>query len=224
MSWEKAMKHKKIFGWLSLPLSDRSGSQGCEFPLRKLTGVGLTLAVSVILGTNIALASPRTQRSNPYITVFNDSTRGPIRTSNGTIAGTLSSATKYGWDFSAIAEAFEQIRLTESLNHQNTSEPNSILYTVFIPANEAWETLDPAVRENAETLEQVLRYHIVPGSVTQDHLNSGEIQTLDGDKISIQVNSSNDRFLLNQDVEVTSSMRTQNGVIVFVDKPLVPFQ
>lgn len=218
------MNQKKILDWLSFPLSAQNCSGGYKFPLHKLTGVGITLGVSVILGSNIALASPQTERSNPYITVFNDSTRGPIRTSNGTIAGTLESATKYGWDFSAIAQAFQEMSLTESLNRQNTSEPNSILYTVFIPTNEAWATLDPAVGANAETLERVLRYHIVPGSVTQSHLDSGEIETLDGGKIAIEANSSNDRIKLNQDIEVTSSIRVQNGVIVFVDKPLIPFQ
>lgn len=219
------MKYKKIFRCLSLPLREKNSSKGFEVNLHKLTGVVLTLGVSVMLGTNVAWASPRTQRGgNPYITVFNDSTRGPIRTSSGTISGTLTSAIKYAWDFDAIAQAFQEMGLTESLNSQNPSEPNTILYTVFIPTNEAWATLDPAVRANPETLEQVLRYHIVPGSVTQSHVDSGEIQTLDGGKIAIQANSSNDRFLLNQDVEVTSSIRTQNGVIVFVNKPLVPAQ
>jgi uncharacterized surface protein with fasciclin (FAS1) repeats len=216
------MKSTKISDWLNWPWSDRS--KAFEVNLQKLTGTIATVGVALVLGTNMALASPRTQRSNPYVTVWDSPTIGPSRTANGTISGTLTSAVKYGWDFSAISQAFQQMGLTETLSDQDKSDPNAILYTVFVPTNEAWETLDPAIRNNSAALENILRYHIVPGSVTQNELESGQLQTLGGGHISIQANSSNDRFLLNQDVEVTSSIRTQNGVIVFVNKPLVPGQ
>lgn len=218
------MKQKTTFSWLSWALRAKNCSKAFEVNLHKLTGTILTLGVSIVLGSNVALASPYMQRSNPYVTVWNPSTIGSSRTSNGTISGTLAAATKYGWDFSAIAIAFQQMGFTETLSNQDTSEPNTILYTVFVPTNEGWETLDPAIRNNPAALENILRYHIIPGAVTQNDLESGQIQTLGGGSIAVQTNSSNDRFLLNQNVEVTSSIRTQNGVIVFVNQPLVPEQ
>jgi uncharacterized surface protein with fasciclin (FAS1) repeats len=214
------MKQNKI-NWLSWSLGDRS--KGFEVNLQQLTRAIVTLGVTVVLGTNVAWASPRTQRSNPYVTVWDSPTIGPSRTANGTISGTLNSAVKYGWDFSAIAEAFESTGLAETLSHQDSSDPNAILYTVFVPTNEAWSTLDPAVRANSAALANILQYHIVPGAVTPGSVESGQIQTLGGSNISIQ-RSAGDSFLLNQDVEVTSSIRTQNGVIVFVNKPLIPGQ
>jgi uncharacterized surface protein with fasciclin (FAS1) repeats len=216
------MKYTKISNWLSLLWRDRA--TGFEVNLQKLTGTIATVGVTLVLGTNMALAYPRTQRSNPYITVWDSPTIGPSRTADGTISGTLNSAVKYGWDFSAIASQFQKMGLSETLSDRDTSDPNAILYTVFVPTNEAWETLDPAIRANSAALENILRYHIVPGSVTQTELESGQIQTLSGGLIAIQRNASNDRFRLNNDVEVTSSIRTQNGVIVFVNKPLVPGQ
>jgi len=214
------MKQNKI-NWLSWSLGDRS--KGFEVNLQQLTGAIVILGVTVVLGTNVAWASPRIKRSNPYVTVWDSPTIGPSRTANGTISGTLNSAVKYGWDFSAIAEAFESTGLAETLSHQDNSDPNAILYTLFVPTNEAWSTLDPAVRANSAALANILQYHIVPGAVTQGSVESGQIQTLSGSNISIQGNAG-DRFLLNQDVEVTSSIRTQNGVIVFVNKPLIPGQ
>lgn len=218
------MKQKQTFSKLSLPLISQNCSKAWEMNLQRLTSGFITLGMSIVIGSNVALASPYAQRSNPYVTVWNPSTIGSSRTSSGTISGTLAAAIKYGWDFSAIAQAFQYTGLTETLSNQDTSDPNAILYTVFVPTDEAWSTLNPSIRNNPETLENILRYHIVPGAVTESQLESGQIQTLGGENISVQTNSSKDRFVLNQDVAVTSSIRTQNGVIVFVNKPLVPLQ
>jgi hypothetical protein len=227
------MKQTNTFDCLKGSLSDRNCSKRLNLNLSKLTGVLVTLGVSlgvsvnifgIELGSPVAIASPRTERSNPYITIFNDSIYGPSRTLDGTVSGTLRSAIKYGWDFSAIAQDFQHMGLTEILSNQDSGDGNKILYTVFVPTNEEWQTLDPAIRANPETLENILRYHIVPGAVTQAQLESGEIQTLSGATLTIHENPSGDRFVLNQDVEITSTLRTQNGVIVFVNKPLVPSQ
>lgn len=224
ISWKTAMKQKKTFSQFSLSLTANNCSKAIEINLQRLTSVFITLGMSLVIGSNVALASPHTQRSNPYVTVWNPSTIGSSRTSSGTISGTLAAAIKYGWDFSAIAEAFQNVGLTEALSNQDISDPNTILYTVFVPTDEAWSTLNPSIRNNPETLENILRYHIVPGAVSQSQLESGQIQTLGGENISVQANSSNEQFVLNQDVAVISSIRTQNGVIVFVNKPLVPPQ
>jgi hypothetical protein len=214
------MKQKTTFSQLNLPLIAKNGSKAFEMNLQRLTSVFITLGMSIVIGSHVALASPYAQRSNPYVTVWNPSTIGSSRTSSGSIGGTLAAAIKYGWDFSAIASAFENAGLTETLSNQDISDPNTILYTVFVPTDEAWQALNPSIRNNPETLENILRYHIVPGAVTQSQLESGQIQTLSGGNISVETN--NDQFVLNQDVAVTSSIRTQNGVIVFVNKPLIP--
>jgi hypothetical protein len=218
------MKQKYTFDWLNESGKTENSPQGFAVKLYKFAGVFLTLGMSLMLGSNVVWASPRYERSNPYVTIFSGPIYGPSRTVDGTVSGTLRSAIKYGWDFSAIAQDLQQFGLTETLSSQDNSQGNTILYTVFIPTNGAWESLDPAIRANPETLEKILRYHIVPGAVTQTQLESGEIQTLSGATLTIQGNASDDRFVLNQDVEITSTLRTQNGVIVFVNKPLVPSQ
>lgn len=218
------MKQKYTFDWLNGSGKAENSPQGFAVNLHKLAWVFLTMGMSLMLGSNAVWASPRYERSNPYVTIFSGPIYGPSRTVDGTVSGTLRSAITYGWDFSAIAQDLQQFGLTETLSSQDNSQGNTILYTVFIPTNEAWQTLDPAIRANPETLEKILRYHIVPGAVTQTQLESGEIQTLSGATLTIQGNASDDRFVLNQDVEITSTLRTQNGVIVFVNKPLVPSQ
>lgn len=227
------MKQTNTFDWLKGSLSHKNGLKRFNSNLSRLVGVLAALGVSVPisgaeLGSPPAIAFPRIKSSNPYVTIFNVSSYGPTRAIDGTISATLRSAIKYGWDFSAIAQDFQQMGLMELLNDQGSiegnMEENTILYTVFIPTNEEWQTLAPAVRTHPETLEKILRYHIVPGAVTQTQLESGKIQTLSGATLTIQKNASDDHFLLNQNVEIISTLRTQNGVIVFVNQPLIPPQ
>jgi len=98
-------------------------------------------------------------------------------------------------------------------------------YTVFAPTDEAFSQLpDGALEyllqpENQDLLAQVLKYHVVSGSVTSDQLRTGGVNTLNGG-VAIRVNGSD--VIVNNGSVVTADIQASNGVIHAVNRVLIP--
>jgi len=94
--------------------------------------------------------------------------------------------------------------------------------TMIAPSDEAFNALsDEAFNKfsDPQTRIKVLQYHLIPGKVTAEDIERGEITTLAGEKINV----SNDNSLKLNDVEtVFPSIITKNGIIIKVDKVLFP--
>jgi uncharacterized surface protein with fasciclin (FAS1) repeats len=101
-------------------------------------------------------------------------------------------------------------------------------YTILAPTNEAFAALPPGMWENLlrpesrELLIKILRYHIIPGEVTERELDAGEIKTLDGTIIKISPGSSATQVILNEATAKDLPMVAKNGVIVRIDRVLLP--
>jgi uncharacterized surface protein with fasciclin (FAS1) repeats len=101
-------------------------------------------------------------------------------------------------------------------------------YTILAPTNEAFAALPPGMwknlqrSENRELLVKILRYHIIPGEVTESDLKAGEIKTLDGTIIKISPASSDTQVILNEATAKDLPMVAKNGVIVRIDRVLLP--
>lgn len=100
-------------------------------------------------------------------------------------------------------------------------------YTVFAPTDEAFERLDPAViqellqPENKSKLAAVLKYHVVPGSVSaSDAYLLKSATTLNGQRIALALNATQPTVgnanLLKTDIACS------NGVIHVIDSVLLP--
>lgn len=150
------------------------------------------------------------------------------RSADGTIAGELDAAMKYYGDYQTFAEAVQQTGLMETLRQKEASSPNAVKFTVFAPTEEAFAALPTSVREelfkpeNREKLLKVLNYHIVAGTVSSEDVNTGVVKTVAGLPLKIELLSTGDRILLNHHSQVQSSQRAENGVIVLIDKVLLP--
>jgi uncharacterized surface protein with fasciclin (FAS1) repeats len=99
-------------------------------------------------------------------------------------------------------------------------------FTVFAPTDQAFASVPPATRqrvllpENRAILTRILTYHVVPGEITSSQLKSGNVKTVEGKTIDIQVNS--ERVTVN-DAKVTQpDIRANNGVIHVVDRIIIP--
>ena len=95
-------------------------------------------------------------------------------------------------------------------------------YTVFAPVNDAFTALPDGVAEglldesNRTTLQQLLRYHVVPGSYTAAQLTDGqELVTLTGETLTVRIDGST---VTVDGVEVTTpDVQASNGIVHLVD-------
>ncbi|MCG6135552.1 MAG: fasciclin domain-containing protein [Nostoc sp. LLA-1] len=120
--------------------------------------------------------------------------------------------------FSTLAQAVQEAGLADTLSGSGP-------YTVFAPTNEAFADLpDGALEfllqpENRSLLQQVLAYHVVPGSVTSAQLSTGPVSTLGGG-VSIRVDP--DRVIVNDGSVVQPDIQASNGVVHGVNRVLLP--
>ncbi|MFM6816716.1 MAG: fasciclin domain-containing protein, partial [Dolichospermum sp.] len=99
-------------------------------------------------------------------------------------------------------------------------------FTIFAPTDAAFAKLpQDAVRdllkpENKQILRQVLTYHVVSGKVLSSDLKSGDLKSLQGDPITVKVNSNGVEV---NDAKVTKAdIQGSNGVIHQIDNLILP--
>jgi len=99
-------------------------------------------------------------------------------------------------------------------------------YTVFAPTNDAFAAVQSTVdmllkAENKSKLQNVLKYHVVAGSVKAADLKDGqELATLQGEKVKVSLK---DGKVYVGGAEVTNpDVAVNNGVVHMTNKVLVP--
>jgi len=98
-------------------------------------------------------------------------------------------------------------------------------FTVFVPTDEAFAELDPAVLAalqdpaNVEVLRSILRYHVVEGNWYADVIVDGEQPTLEGS--SVEFSTVGGVTVSGANV-VTADIPGSNGVVHAIDAVLVP--
>uniref|UniRef100_A0A0C1RPK6 Beta-Ig-H3/fasciclin n=1 Tax=Tolypothrix bouteillei VB521301 TaxID=1479485 RepID=A0A0C1RPK6_9CYAN len=101
-------------------------------------------------------------------------------------------------------------------------------YTVFAPTDKAFaalpqETLNKLLQpENKDILVRILRYHVVPGEITANELNGGELKTLANRPINVKINRESNQISVNDASVVQPNIQASNGVIHAVDEVLLP--
>jgi transforming growth factor-beta-induced protein len=98
--------------------------------------------------------------------------------------------------------------------------------TVFAPTNEAFENLLQTVGQTSlddvpdEVLRDILEYHVVSGAVRSNQLTTGDVPTVGGESISVDISSGVE---LNGSSTVTKAdIKTTNGVVHIIDEVLIP--
>jgi uncharacterized surface protein with fasciclin (FAS1) repeats len=121
--------------------------------------------------------------------------------------------------FETLAAALEAADLVETLQGEGP-------FTVFAPTDDAFAALpegtleDLLKPENKEMLVSILTYHVVPGAVLSTDLESGEVETVEGSSIMVEVSESgvtvDDANVISADIEAS------NGVIHVIDAVILP--
>lgn len=111
--------------------------------------------------------------------------------------------------------------MTETLQGQGP-------YTVFAPSNEAFAAIPEATREqllrpeNRDKLRQVLSYHVVSSNLPASQLQSGEVNTITGQPLNVQVNQGTQQVNVNDASVTQPNLVASNGVVHVVDRVILP--
>jgi uncharacterized surface protein with fasciclin (FAS1) repeats len=99
-------------------------------------------------------------------------------------------------------------------------------FTIFAPTDEAFgklpaETLTKLMLpENKEKLRMLLLYHVVAGKVLAADMADGDVKTVNGEKVKIDV--STDKVEVDGNKVFSADVSSNNGVMHSIGKVLVP--
>lgn len=96
-------------------------------------------------------------------------------------------------------------------------------FTLLVPNNKAFNDLSDEVFaefSKPENRIKVLKYHLVPGLVSEEDILQGKIKSLSGN--NVVVSNNNDGLKLNDSKAIFPATTATNGVIIEVDKILLP--
>ena len=134
--------------------------------------------------------------------------------------GSIASALGDSATFSILTKALQVTGLDATLGS------NKGTFTIFAPTDEAFSKLPPGaldklmLPENNEKLRSLLLYHVLPGSFAMADLKNGEIKTMNGEKIEVDIKSNTKQV---EDSKIASAdLVATNGVIHSIDKVMVP--
>lgn len=134
--------------------------------------------------------------------------------------GSLASVIHDGVTFSILAKAVKAAELEETLSGKGP-------FTIFAPTDEAFSKLPAGaldkllLPENKEKLRLLLTYHIVPGQYISSGLKDGDLTTLSGDKVKIDVGGT-DKIEIDEAKVASADVIANNGVFHSIDRVNVP--
>lgn len=174
-----------------------------------------TLGVMTILFVMVGVSAEASPCSNA---TGKKTETTPVATQT-TQAGTIVEIAAGNPAFSTLVKAVQAAGLAETLSGNGP-------FTVFAPTNEAFAALPKGTLEkllqpeNRNLLRKVLTYHVVSGDLMAKNLRSGQVATVEGNSVSVQVQ--NGRVRVNNANVVTADVDAKNGVIHVIDTVLLP--
>jgi uncharacterized surface protein with fasciclin (FAS1) repeats len=143
---------------------------------------------------------------------------GALATASGLAAAAdiVDTAVSAG-QFNTLVKAVQAAGLVDTLKGKGP-------FTVFAPTDAAFAklpagTLD-ALLADKQKLAQVLTYHVVPGKVTAADVRPGTVQTVQGQFLNLQADSSGVK--VNSAKVVKADVMADNGVIHVIDTVVLP--
>ena len=166
----------------------------------------------ILISTLISL--PILSQGYPPILLFqpNLDSKDNYRTNADNLFDSLQKNTKFN---NLVAEIEAVQGLTQILEHDN--------FTLLAPNDDAFEALPDDIYDKfsqPENRARVLRYHLIPGTVTQVDLDREKITTLEGEMIAFS--NYDGKILLNNANPKFPSTVANNGVIIEIDRVLLP--
>ncbi|MGB3789259.1 MAG: fasciclin domain-containing protein [Phormidesmis sp.] len=181
-------------------------------PFNRLAGLAAAL---LILPVAVACDQPS---SNETAEAPGEMTEEPMADSAAG-SGTILEVAVDSGSFDTLIAAVEAAGLEGALSSEGP-------YTVFAPTDEAFAALPPGtleellLPENKGVLTQVLAYHVVPGTITSDQIETGTVASVEEEELALV--SDGTGVTVNGANVVGADMLTSNGVIHAIDAVLLP--
>ena len=146
------------------------------------------------------------------------STEAPDAASEG---GSIVDVAAGNDDFSILVEAVQAAGLADTLSADGP-------LTLFAPTNAAFEALPEGtleellLPENQDALRQILTYHVIEGEVPAADVMTGEVASVAGSPISVQVDDATGEVMVNQAMVTETDIQASNGIIHAIDEVLLP--
>lgn len=176
-----------------------------------IVSIGITISSDIFA----QVLYPRYGLFQPYT-----KPRYPSRTeTDKNIADVLEKSAK----FRNFHDGLKQAKLLDILK-QTCPKEQPYCLTIFAPNNEAFNNAPIAVFKKYNQPEnriKFLKYHLVQGPITPKDVDSGSKVTMEGNPIQI-TESSEGIYKLNTANAKHPSTLTSNGVIIEIDKLLIP--
>ena len=123
-------------------------------------------------------------------------------------------------ELTLVTALFQRAELTEIFSCPGP-------FTLLLPSNSAFDAIDPVFLEfllrpeNQEALEDVLLYHIIPGSYPTTELTAGTLDTLlPGEVVTVEIGP----VMFNDAAVLTPDIDACNGLVDIIDAVLLPFE
>lgn len=172
-----------------------------------------SLAIALLIGAGSLVGAPAS--ANTMRSVESPSVQAQqIAQEPGTIVDVAAGND----DFETLVQAVQTADLVDTLSSEGP-------FTVFAPTDAAFAELpDGALDallepENRDLLTDILTYHVVPGEVMSDDLETGAVDTLNG---GVAVRVEPDQVIVNDASVVAADVPASNGVIHAINRVLIP--
>ncbi|NJM67787.1 MAG: fasciclin domain-containing protein [Acaryochloris sp. RU_4_1] len=142
-----------------------------------------------------------------------------MKDSSASSQGTIVDVASGNASFKTLVAAIKAANLVETLSGQGP-------FTVFAPTEDAFAALPPGTvdtllkPENKDKLVKILSYHVVPTKAVSSELKSGDVATVAGDPVKVNVEGGTVK--VNEASVVQADVMGSNGVIHAIDKVLLP--
>lgn len=177
---------------------------------KKLTQISLLISFAAI--SPVALAAEAAAGKPPTIEA--------AKTDQPVIApGSLTAVISDSVTFSTLKKALVATGLDVTLGGKGA-------FTVFAPTDEAFDKLPAGtlgklmLPENKEKLRSFLLYHVVAGQVLAADLKDGEVKTMNGEKVKVDVDGK--EVEVNDSKVFSADVMANNGVMHSIGTVLMP--
>ncbi|MFM6487413.1 MAG: fasciclin domain-containing protein [Dolichospermum sp.] len=176
-----------------------------NFLLSKTVSIAIAATTLLVSAPSFAETKPPAKHTTPV-------------TSTQTV-GTIVEIASAHSSLKTLVTAIKAAGLVETLSSQ---EP----LTVFAPTDAAFKALPKGTLakllkpENKDTLVKILTYHVVPGVITSKDIKAGEVKTVEGAVVKVEVRKG--RVTINNARVKKVDLKASNGVIHVINKVLLP--
>lgn len=134
-------------------------------------------------------------------------------------------------DLAELLEGEQFATFTTNLQAANLADPlkQKETLTVLAPTEEAFAALSPEIKEklsDPETLEKVLKYHLVVGDIDEDDIKRrGVLTMLEENAVAIsgvEGENEDDFTVMLNDATASEPVFASNGAVIPIDKVLIP--